>query len=137
VHCQRLFFTGALSRYIEVPALSGETGYRAGDAETGPPAALDELRALRELRKQQGEIVTGAGSAKEVSPWLLLTRWPDYLQGQKLSEVAALTALPRPDEEPMLATLCQSIDRLVAGGYRSVVSDRINSSDQMRINSFV
>ena len=137
VCCQRLFRTGALSKYVEVPATATESTEPAEEAESELTTALDELRALREKRRQQGEIVTATGSAKEVSPWLQFTRWPVDLQGHKLSEVAALAALPRWDEEPFLTTLCESIDRIVEEGYRSVCNDRINAFDQVRIKSFL
>jgi hypothetical protein len=39
----------------------------------------------------------------EVSRWLELTRWPEYLQGQDLTAVALLGNLPDPAWEPLLA----------------------------------
>ena len=46
--------------------------------------AVRELRGLRELRRQRDEIVTQAGGAREVLPWLQFTRWPNYLHGLNL-----------------------------------------------------
>ena len=90
VSCQRLFVTGLLSRYIEVPTATKEMAELAEEKEDKHASTLDELRGLREEQRQQSEIVTAVSSAKEVSPWLQFTRWPLYLQGHRLSEVTLL-----------------------------------------------
>ena len=137
VSCQRLFVTGLFSRYIKVPTTATDVAKLAEEEEEKGTSALSKLRRLREEQRQQSEIVTAASSAKEVSPWLQFTRWPLYLEGHRLSKVATLAALPRYDDEPILTVICDSLDRLVEEGYRSVSNDRINAFDQTRINSFL
>jgi hypothetical protein len=78
-----------------------------------------------------------SASAKEVSPWLQLTRWPRYLKGYPLPCLAALAALPQDGSHPILHLLCSSLDRLVEIAYQSICEDRINVFDQARINSFL
>lgn len=50
-----------------------------------------------------------SASAKEVSPWLQLTRWPRYLKGYPLACLAALAALPQDGSHPILDLLCSSL----------------------------
>ncbi|GFF59228.1 hypothetical protein IFM46972_11324 [Aspergillus udagawae] len=49
----------------------------------------------------------------KVSPWLELTRWPEYLRGQDLTAVALLSSLPNPAQEPLLALFSASVERLI------------------------
>ena len=73
-----------------------------------------------------------------MSPWLQLTRWPRYLDGYTLSDLADLAVLPpTPTTTPILQIFCLSLDRLVEAAYQAVCEDRINVFDQARINSFL
>ena len=49
----------------------------------------------------------------EASPWLELTRWPEYVRGHSFCEVAALAFLPDPATEPVLIAVEQSVRRLL------------------------
>jgi hypothetical protein len=71
----------------------------------------------------------------EVSPWLELTRWPEYLKGQDFTVVAQLGALPDPAREPLLAAFVGSVERLVHAAYISIKERRINEFDQVSITS--
>lgn len=139
VCCQRLFHAGIHSQYFEVlpTVLADDDDASQAHAQSGVANAVSELRALRQERKRDGELVSAAGSVKEVSPWLQLTRWPNYLQGHKLPQVAALARLPTADDDPVLAVLCECLDELVEAAYQSVCNDRVNAFDQERINSFL
>jgi hypothetical protein len=76
-------------------------------------------------------------SESETSPWLQLTRWPSYLNGHCLLDVAALVRQPDGAVEPILLAICDSLERVVEDAYRSVCNDAINVFDQVRINSFL
>ena len=137
VSCQRLFLSEALSRYVEVASKAIGSGEQTEDEGSELDSAVRELRALRELHRHQGEIVTAAGSARDVSPWPQSTPWPNHLKGLSLLKVAAVALIPRHGEGPVLATICESINRLVDDAYRSVNNDRVNIFDQTRMNSFL
>jgi hypothetical protein len=92
---------------------------------------------LIEERQSAGQTVHANASRKEVSPWLQLTRWPEYLAGHSFEQLAALAAMPSLATEPGLFALGQSLDRLVDAAYTSICQDRINVFDQARINSFL
>jgi hypothetical protein len=47
--------------------------------------------------------------ATEVSPWLELTRWPEYVGTCDLVAAAALGALPDPSQEPLLVLLVETV----------------------------
>jgi hypothetical protein len=73
------------------------------------PAELVRARVDQALR--EGEAATEWEASQvpaldphptEVSPWLELTRWPEYLRGQDLTTVALLGTLPDPREELLL-----------------------------------
>ena len=50
-------------------------------ADTLSSRVLQDLAVLEEQQRQGSQILLEVASAKEVSPWLELTRWPDYLGG--------------------------------------------------------
>lgn len=43
---------------------------------------MSELQELEKKQQHAGSVFVAASSAKEVSPWLQLTRWLGYLDGQ-------------------------------------------------------
>lgn len=96
-----------------------------------------ELAALEEQKRRHGQVMHDSASAKEVSPWLQLTRWSGYLKGYPLPCLAALAAHPQDGSSPILHLLCSSHDRLVEIAYQSICEDQINVFDQARIDSFL
>ena len=91
VHCQRFFRANKYSQYFEVSMCNVEQRKEQVEPDRSLESiVLEELDVL-ESRQQQGrQIVCGAASSKQVSPFLDLTRWPSYLEGHKFAEVAAL-----------------------------------------------
>jgi hypothetical protein len=73
--------------------------------------------------------MTAAPNGNQVSPWLEMTRWPKYLEWYPLAAVAKLPDLPDLDSEPALDAICESFDRIIEAGHRSVYEDRINVFD--------
>jgi hypothetical protein len=71
-----------------------------------------------------------------VSPWLELTRWPEYLRGQDLAAVALLGCLPDPAMELVLLQFTASIKRLIDQAYQAIKDGRLNEFDQIQINTF-
>ncbi|GFF56668.1 predicted protein [Aspergillus udagawae] len=76
------------------------------------------------------------GHPTEVSPWLELTRWPEYLRGQDLTAVALLGYPADPVQEPLLALFSASVERLIQQAYQTIRSGQINEFDQIQINTF-
>ena len=139
VSCQRFFRHGRHSTYF---AISADASVGVGTEGAPVPntledAVLRDLASLESAQHAQADGVLQIASAKETSPWLQLTRWTDYLQGHHLRKVATLAAPADKSTEPILAILCQSIDRPVDEAYQSVCSDVVNVFGQARINSFL
>jgi hypothetical protein len=82
-------------------------------------------------------VVAETSSESETSPWLQLTRWPSYLNGYYLLDVAALVRQPDGALEPILVAIYDSLKRVVEDVYKSVCNDAINVFNQVRINSFL
>lgn len=76
-------------------------------------------------------------SRTEVNVWLKMTRWPVYLDGLALIDVAPLTFEPDPASEPLLVAICVSLDRVVEATYASTSSDRVNVFDQVYVTNFL
>jgi hypothetical protein len=72
----------------------------------------------------------------EVSPWLELTRWREYLMGHRLDTVAALGAKPELGREPLLEAFADSVQRLIEAGRQAIIKHQINHFDQISINTF-
>jgi hypothetical protein len=144
VHCQRFFHHGKHAGYFAVLHTSNlESNSDQQERQTEAPTGLltdAVLRSLAVLEERQGQcslVVPDTSSAKEVSPWLQMTRWPMYLSGCDMRLTAALIAQPRQGSEVALHAICESVDRLVDDAFHSVCSDAINVFDQTRINSFL
>ncbi len=97
---------------------------------------LGRLALLEHQGSDHRLVVSDTFAKSQVSPWLERTRWPRYLAGQSLSDVAQL-ARPPDVGEHALKELTQAIDRLVEAAYHSVCNDRINFFAQKRIASFL
>jgi hypothetical protein len=73
-----------------------------------------------------------------LTPWLELTQWHKYLHGQTLLEVAHLTDLPAKDDDDIaLSLLLTTFDELIEQSRENILSDRVNTFDLHRVNSFV
>jgi hypothetical protein len=66
-----------------------------------------------------------------VSPWLELTRWPEYLRGQDLAAVVLLGCLPNPAMELVLVQFSASIKRLIDQAYQVIKDGCLNEFDQI------
>jgi hypothetical protein len=137
VRCQRFFLHGQHSGYLEVYTSDLTISMSTISSVSIAAEVRSELATLEGKRRKHGQVMHDSASAKEVSPWLQLTRWPRYLKGYPLSCLAALAALPQDGSHPILHLLCSSLDRLVEAAYQSICEDRINVFDQARINSFL
>ncbi|EAW15379.1 uncharacterized protein NFIA_047040 [Aspergillus fischeri NRRL 181] len=86
--------------------------------------ALQEREAAAELAN--GQVPSLNTYPTEVSPWLELTHWPEYLRGQDLTAVALLGCLLDPAWEPLLALFSASVERLwlVCFAYYSTQPDQ-------------
>ncbi|KAG2001179.1 hypothetical protein GB937_010416, partial [Aspergillus fischeri] len=96
--------------------------------------ALQEGAAAAELAN--GQVPCLDAHPTEVSPWLELTRWPEYLRGQDLTAVALLGCPPDPVQEPLLAQFSASVERLIHQAYQTIRNGQINEFDQIQINTF-
>lgn len=74
VHCQRLFASRHGSQYFEVLI---DTARPTVDSTLQVPAKnaiLSELASLKKSQQLTGRVLVATSSAKEISPWLQLTR---------------------------------------------------------------
>jgi hypothetical protein len=162
VSCQRLFpnFRGCQFFEVQVPEPSPSlcpnlhailpkpspaphvTRLSAGEpvsetvAETAAEFALAYVRQALRVDPNEGGGVQRTRHRTEVSPWLELTRWPEYLSHHPLDAVAALGAKPEPDREPLLVAFAESVRRLMEAGRQAITEHQINHFDQIRINTF-
>lgn len=143
IYCQRLSSHGAYSRYFivtpdpdELPNPQARVP-KANDAEF--IQAQVDLALLRSdgIAEAEDRIAPSEEDVTEASPWLELTRWPEYIRGHGFLEVAELTFLPDPVTEPVLVAVELSVKRLIQRAVDSISAHRINEFDQVRINSFV
>lgn len=109
----------------------------ASQPESIISSVLQDLAALERDQEKQNTVACDEHSAKETSPWLQLTRWLSYLNGHCLLDVAALVRQPDATTEPVLLSICNSLERVIEDAYYSVCNDSINIFDQVRINSFL
>ena len=72
--------------------------------------ALEE--DLEEKEKQDWQI-SARKYFTEISLWLELTRWPEYLAVYNLAVAASLGVLSDPGQEPLLALFTESVKRLI------------------------
>jgi hypothetical protein len=98
---------------------------------------LQDLATIEQDQEKRGNIASEETSGKDTSPWLHLTRWLSYLRGSCLLDVAALVRQPDVTTEPVLLSICNSLERVVEDAYQSTCNDSINVFDQVQINSFL
>jgi hypothetical protein len=141
VRCQRFFLTGPRSHFFTVTPEAQEKRTRQALEMTEADFVLaqvnDALLRSEGLAAAEDETAPLDRDVTEASPWLELTRWPEYVGGHSFSSVAALAALPDRTTEPFLAVVESSVGRLIGAAFESISSHRINEFDQVRINSFL
>ncbi|KAF7174580.1 hypothetical protein CNMCM5623_008001 [Aspergillus felis] len=128
--CQRFFTSRAGSHFFKVTcaaqpsplALSATPQTLAERIRAHVNQALQEREAAAELANSQ--VPSLGAHLTKVSPWLELTHWPEYLQGQDLTA------------EPLLALFSASVERLIQQAYQTIRSGQINEFDQVQINTF-
>ncbi|KAF9882619.1 hypothetical protein FE257_005953 [Aspergillus nanangensis] len=122
VSCQRFFPTRTGSQFFEVTCSNSMCSSSDADddddddgrrmikdsAALKTPAAIIRARVNQALQDGQTAIELEDGRVPvvdphptAVSPWLELTRWPDYLRGQDLAAVALLGCMPDPSTEAL------------------------------------
>jgi hypothetical protein len=148
VSCQRLFVQGCKSQYFAVisPAevQEEEEMLRGQDMAAKLPEA-EYIRAQIDEALEQGDRETSAledrildnAAPTEVSPWLEMTRWSEYLHGHSFIEIALLASPANLASEPLLAEFSDSLDRIVEEAHASIRDDKVNVFDQAHINSFI
>lgn len=139
VSCQRFFPSRAGSSFFQVtpPAQTQRTRQAAAMSE------VDFIRSqVEDALAQDAATVKAAEQlvpdpiskdSTEVSPWLELTRWPEYLRGWDFTAAARLGMLPDPVQEPLLVAFADSVERLIQAAYISIKERRINEFDQVSI----
>lgn len=141
VSCQRFFPAAAGSSFFAVTPRAQVK--RAQQAQALTPAEFiraqveEALERDLEDEERQTQQIPPRKHATEVSPWLELTRWPEYLGSCDLAAAADLGALPDPRQEPLLVLLVESVERLIQRSYRTIKDRRINEFDQVTINTFL
>jgi hypothetical protein len=136
VHCQRFYHVGTSSHFFEVTPLVARDRRPLPGSPLMTPAELIRARVDQALlageaavEVEDGQVPALATHPTEVSPWLELTRWPEYLRGQDLTAVALLGCLPNQETEPLLVQFSASVQRLVSQAYDAIQSGQINEFD--------
>lgn len=96
---------------------------------------LAELATAEKQLERIADIVLDNHSRTEISPWLIMIRWPRYLQGHKMSETAPLSNIPTMEAEPSLDVFIASLNRSVDQARESLVQQRVSVFDQALIKS--
>lgn len=142
VSCQRFYRAGPGSHFFEMTC-AAQPSQQALLAAPQTPAERIRAHIDQALREAEaaatlvnGQVPSLEGHPTEVSPWLELTRWPEYLRGQDLTAVALLRCPADPVQEPLLALFSASIERLIWQAYQTIRSGQINEFDQVQINTF-
>ena len=143
VSCQRFFPTAAGSHFFEVTyTTSNSTGQ---PLQTATITQADFIRVRVEEALQEGLAAAEIQDRQfpenkhstEVSLWLEMTRWGEYLRGQDMVAVALLGCLPDPTMETLLVAFTASVERLINRAYTTISDHRINEFDQVQINTFL
>ncbi|KAF7163041.1 hypothetical protein CNMCM5623_008061 [Aspergillus felis] len=144
VSCQRFFPSKHGSQYFKITCAARPPSKQALEASV-PMTPAERIRACVDQALREGqataEIKDGQVPAIDphptaVSPWLELTRWPEYLRGQDLAAVALLGCLSDPAMELVLLQFSASIKRLIDEAYQVIKNGRLNEFDQIQINTF-
>ncbi|KAB8213615.1 hypothetical protein BDV33DRAFT_210038 [Aspergillus novoparasiticus] len=139
VSCQRFYIASAGSQFFAItPASQTERVQKAAQiskAEFIQSQITRRTSRISEPRLSKQSIPIEKYSS-EVSLWMELTRWPEYLQGQNLASVGPLGSMPDSEKEPLLTVFIESVERLIHRAHPTIASHRINEFDQIQINTF-
>ncbi|KAE8359040.1 hypothetical protein BDV27DRAFT_163026 [Aspergillus caelatus] len=140
VSCQRFYIAGAGSQFFAItPASQIERVQKAAQMSKAE-FIQSQINQVYEQDQQAQAIeqqsIPIEKHSSEVSPWMELTRWPEYLRGKNLAAVAPLGSIPDSEKEPLLTVFVQSVERLIHRAYQTIASHRINEFDQIQINTF-
>jgi hypothetical protein len=120
---------------------------KEGQALPVASSVMDQIR--KELAQKEKEIeatyltATNRGAAKlssvySSSPWLQLTRWPDFFGSCPLTEAVKLAELPAIGSmHAILREILYAFDRTIEEARSSITKEKINVFDRHRINSFI
>jgi hypothetical protein len=115
VSCQHFYLTWTGSYFFKVTCMAANPTQREKQALL-TLAELIHARVDQALRAgeaamevEDGQVPALATHPTKVSPWLELTRWPEYLQGQDLTAVALLGCPPNQDIELLLVQFSASV----------------------------
>ncbi|KAK3064884.1 hypothetical protein LTS18_003047, partial [Coniosporium uncinatum] len=92
--------------------------------------------AQEKQRRKYTEVITGHEHKSELTPWLRATSYHDHLQGLPEKEIPHSYELPNVEDEPELAAICESIERLFRKGMAVLRNDEGKEKRQLsRLNA--
>lgn len=95
----------------DAQSLPEKTGLDSGFFQVILPNKVNNSTIAEMVAKLQGEmsgllqVNVTAQNARNISPWLLTTRWHEHVEGQDRTELLQLVAIPKEDEFPGLKDL--------------------------------
>ncbi|OZJ01757.1 hypothetical protein BZG36_05718 [Bifiguratus adelaidae] len=95
---------------------------------------IEQIKARKDREKS---IIRPSKARGEINPWLEKTMWMTAFKDKRLEDYLPLRRKADPAAEPILHTICCSLDSLVEKARDSILSDKINVFDKHRINSFI
>jgi hypothetical protein len=87
---------------------------------------LQDLAAIERDQENRGNIASGETNDKKTSPWLQLTLWLSYLQDRCLLDIIERVRQLDATDEPVLLSICNSLEHVVEDEYQSVCDGSIN-----------
>jgi hypothetical protein len=109
IYCQHFFVSGAQSSFftVNVPNQMQELvkSRLRGHADAFWALIDEQLTAGNHEQEARAQIYNSQVSRTEVSPWLEMMRWPRYLHGLNMTDVAPLANVANPITEPALVVL--------------------------------
>ncbi|KAK3080346.1 hypothetical protein LTS18_002268, partial [Coniosporium uncinatum] len=92
--------------------------------------------AQERQHERRARTISGHEHKSELTPWLRATGYHDHLQGLPEKEILLSYELPADDNEPELAVICKSIDRLLRKGMTILRHDEGKEKRQLsRLNA--
>jgi hypothetical protein len=139
VYYQTFYKAGGLRRFFEVcNPDSFDTAASHPRPHPEPELSLRQ-RVEQDLTKKAQAIRDKAPTVAlphqvDISPWIEMTRWPQYLQDQDLLAVAPLADLPprrcisqqSGDHDAIMRQLLAGFDRLIEDARESILTEKVN-----------